>query len=428
MSKYKRNIKGITYLYDQVSYRDENGRPRTRQKLLGKIDPVTGELVPTRKSKSQNTPPVNKSEAIIPEVIKEKAKPPRTKAIAEKNTSILPCPEKLAVPTSPDYQHSISLHHEGKAYLEKLISTEGLEFENGKMFFEGALEPISTVELQDMRTNEGIEEIDIPLLTMYYSIILASFQKMLKQGLDFRIAANQITTIYAPDLMKCLDTLYEGSGTNENEIKSVMRKTATFHNVIGIHHITRNGKPDKSYFPVLTFAGYDAENNTISFISPYLMYIVRKIYSASIKNDKKGKPRLKRNGLPMLSPSNSFLIKSSIVGERNKAAVENVMIIIKVIEQAGDKGTPHIKASTIIERNEALKQRLSKSTNPVQLLSRVFKRTWELLRNQTTLLETYEGIELPDPDDIRNIPTPSNMDTLIFEFPHKGKRKKNTDD
>ena len=92
----------------------------------------------------------------------------RTKALAEKSNDIVLCPDRLAVPTSPDYQHCISLHQEGKAYLEKLISTKGLEFRDGKMFFEGELEPISTVELQDMRTNEGIEDIDIPLLTMYF--------------------------------------------------------------------------------------------------------------------------------------------------------------------------------------------------------------------------------------------------------------------
>ena len=72
-----------------------------------------------------------------------------------------------------------------------------------------------------------------------------------------------------------------------------------------------------------------------------------------------------------------------------------------------------------------MKQRLSKNAQPARLLARVFKRTWALLRDQTTLLESYYGIVLPDPDNIRNIPTPGNMDKLIFEFPHKGKNKKN---
>lgn len=188
--------------------------------------------------------------------------------------------------------------------------------------------------------------------------------------------------------MRCLETLGEGSGTNEKNISIIMEKTRAFHTIVGIHHITRNGRPDKSFFPVMNFEGYDSETNTISFYSPYLSYIVRKIYSASIRCDKKGNPRIKRNGLPMLYPSNSFLIKPSIVSERNKA----------------------------------FKARLKKSTNPVQLLRRVFKKTWQLLREQTLLLEVYEDIELPDPDDITQTPTFADLDH-VFMFRHKGKKK-----
>ncbi len=347
----------------------------------------------------------------------------RTKAIAEKENPLVPCPERLAVPTLPNYEYSISLHQDGKAYLQNLsVSTDGLQFENGKMFFNGALEPISTVELQDMRTNEGIEEIDIPLLTMYYSIILVSFQERIKQGCDFRIATDTITRIYAPDLMKCLETLGDGSGANEKNISAIMRKTRAFHTIVGIHHITRNGRPDKSFFPLMNFEGYDSKTNTISFYSPYLSYIVKEIYSASIRCDKKGNPRIKRNGQPMLYPSNSHLVKPSIVSERNKAAVVNVFNVVSLIEQAGDKGITHIKAKTLIERNEALKLRLKTDTHPNRLLSRVFKKTWQLLREQTLLLEVYEDIELPDPNDIEQIPTFGNLDH-VFEFKHKGKKK-----
>ena len=347
----------------------------------------------------------------------------RTKAVAEKNTSLVPCPERLAVPTLPNYEYSISLHQDGKAYLQNLsVSTDGLQFENGKMFFTGDLEPISTVELQDMCTNEGIEEIDIPLLTMYYSIILTSFQERIKRGWDFREAANQITTVYAPEFMRCLETLGDGSGANEKNISIIMEKTRAFHTIVGIHHITRNGRPDKSFFPLMNFEGYDSKTNTISFFSPYLSYIIREIYSASIRCDKKGNPRIKRNGQPMLYPSNSYLIKPSIVSERNKAAVENVFIIVQLIEQAGDKGIPHIKAKTLIERNEALTWRLKRDTHPHRLLSRVFKKTWQLLREQTLLLEVYEDIKLPDPNDIEQIPTFGKLDH-VFDFRHKGKKK-----
>jgi len=39
---------GITYVYDSVSYWDrEKQQPRSKRKLIGKLDPVTGEIVPT---------------------------------------------------------------------------------------------------------------------------------------------------------------------------------------------------------------------------------------------------------------------------------------------------------------------------------------------------------------------------------------------
>jgi len=42
--------RGITYVYDSHSYWDkELKQPRSRRRLLGRRDPGTGELVPTRK-------------------------------------------------------------------------------------------------------------------------------------------------------------------------------------------------------------------------------------------------------------------------------------------------------------------------------------------------------------------------------------------
>ena len=40
---------GVTYVYESESYWDkEKKQPRNRRKLIGKIDPETGEVVPTR--------------------------------------------------------------------------------------------------------------------------------------------------------------------------------------------------------------------------------------------------------------------------------------------------------------------------------------------------------------------------------------------
>ncbi len=41
---------GVTYVYESVSYWDkEKQQPRNKRKLIGKLDPVTGEIIPTGK-------------------------------------------------------------------------------------------------------------------------------------------------------------------------------------------------------------------------------------------------------------------------------------------------------------------------------------------------------------------------------------------
>lgn len=44
---------GNTYVYESISYWDkEKGQPRSRRKLIGRLDPETNEIVPTRKKKA----------------------------------------------------------------------------------------------------------------------------------------------------------------------------------------------------------------------------------------------------------------------------------------------------------------------------------------------------------------------------------------
>ena len=290
------------------------------------------------------------------------------------------------------------------------------------MFLSGSLKPISTVELvQDLQTREGIEHIDIPLLNVYYSIILKRFY----ENGNIPETLNTVATIYLPDLAEALGL--GRKNLHKSDIQSIINNTRKFTNIIGVLHFTQNGRPRESYFPVMNFEGYDAQTNTISFYSPYLNYIIEVIYNASVRKNKKGIPQLKKDGLPILNPSHSYLVKPEIYKERNIAAVINVLIIITVIEQAGNN-TPHISAKTIVDRNENLKLRLENdSSHASRLLKRVFSKTWELLRDKTRLTEYYDGIVLPDPSDIRNIPIYSQLYKHTFTFPHNGKRNPKKD-
>lgn len=113
------------------------------------------------------------------------------------------------------------------------------------MFFEGnVLRSISTAELRDMRTDKDIEKIDIPLLTVYYSIILKEFYSSLKSGEHL----NPVITVYAPELMRCIGLLNDGSGIHETDVKNIMRKTGTFQNIIGVLDVIVNGKNAKVIF------------------------------------------------------------------------------------------------------------------------------------------------------------------------------------
>ena len=59
-----------TYVYDSVSYWDaEKGQSRSKRKLLGKLDPVTGEIIPTgqrgRKKKERTVEDPEQTEAKV---------------------------------------------------------------------------------------------------------------------------------------------------------------------------------------------------------------------------------------------------------------------------------------------------------------------------------------------------------------------------
>lgn len=321
-------------------------------------------------------------------------------------------PNAIAVPTMQNYQYVMSLKAAGNAYMQPLASTDGLKFSDGRMYFIGnELQPVSEVELQNMVTNEGIESIELGMLRIFYSIILTEFEKTnCKQLRD-------VITLYVPDLAESMGLQ---RNLNKAGIQRIIDNVQSFHNIVGVMHGTRGGKPSQSLYPVLNFEGYDDKKNTISFSSPYMNMVIKTVYKLAIQYKKDGEPKLTRRGEPVRIPTHSFLIKASIAKERNKAAVENVILIVQLIEQCGDN-TPHISATTLIERNPQLERRLAEAKNKTSLLKRTFETTWRILREQTFLQEKYQDIRLPDPKDPAMIPTQKNLDSIVFNFAHKGK-------
>ena len=333
-------------------------------------------------------------------------------------------PDNIAVPTFQPYQFATSLFQNGNAYLQAGIDTKNLKFQDGKLFFEdstGIMRQVSEVELiTNFKTKEPITEIDgLSFLRAYYSVLLVHYLDAIKKN----DPTPKTITLYMPNFLEFLG--YDRN-VGLTTINSIISKMISFHKVIGVMTETVNGKIYKSYYPIFLFTGYAQKTNTLEVYSPYLTRVINNILEKAVKlNPKTQKPILNKIGKPIPLPSHSFLIKPTIAKERNFIAVENVVFIVQLIEQAGDN-TPHIKANTLIERNPQLQYRLNEtdSKHKSRVLQRIFKSTWELLRDQTHLIEVYKNIKLPDPDDPANIPTVKSLKKMVFAFPHEGKIKK----
>lgn len=334
----------------------------------------------------------------------------RTKSKADNTTDNLP--SNLAIITNDKYKNSLTLQQNGGAYLQPLATTEGLQYDGENLFFQGF--PASEATLREINKDKDIpiEAIDLPLLRMFYSIILSDFEQNTKKlGV-----VNEIVTVYVPDLAAILG---KKRNLSKNDITSIIEKTSSFQTIYGVIKDPDRPNGIGTAVPLLVWMGYDAESNTIRFASPYMTRLIKRIYNVSIRKDRKGSPHLKKDGTPLLEVSHSYLIKSSIIKERNKRAVEIVMVVVTTIEQSG-KNTPHLKANTIIERIPQLQRAFNKTkttSNKNLLLSRTFKKAWELLESQTKLRDKYPNITLPDSNNPKNIPTTSTLN-MVFTFPH----------
>ena len=336
----------------------------------------------------------------------------RTKKNAGACTDKLPT--SLAIITNDQYKGGLGLSQTGGAYLYPLATTDGLSYDGKNLFFKGL--PTSEATLKEINKDKdiAIDYIDLPLLRMFYSIILSDFEANARQ---FGVV-NETVTVYVPELA----TLFgKGRNISKNDINTIIDKTSSFQTIYGILKDPQRPSGIGTAVPLLVWLGYDEPSNSIKFASPYMTELIKRIYNVSIRRDKKGVPKLKKNGEPLLEASHSYLVKSNIVKERNKRAAEIVMVVVTTIEQAGNH-TPHLKARTIVERVPQLQNainKLSSQSDKNKLLKRAFTKAWELLRTQTNLQDKYPTIILPDPKNPRDIPTMTTLDKLVFDFPHK---------
>ena len=333
----------------------------------------------------------------------------RTKAKA--SDAIQSLPSQLAIITSLQYRDGLSLAQSGNAYLQPLATTDGLQFDGKTLFFRGYAASEATLKELNKDKEIDINSIDLPLLKMFYSIILQEFEKNYKESGQF----NPIVTVYVPDLAVKMG---KSRNLNKADIQLVIDKTASFQSIYGILKDPGRPKGIGTAVPLLVWLGYQEYSNTIQFASPYMTELIKRIYNMSIRKNKQGMPRLKKNGTPETEAVYSYLINSEILKERNKRAVEIVSVVIAVIEGAG-RGRANISARTIVQRIPQLKQAVdnaSTKSNQNRVLARAFKKAWELLDSHTRVKIKYPNIVLPDPNNPASIPTMATLD-MVFTFP-----------
>ncbi len=306
---------------------------------------------------------------------------------------VVSMPEKYAIITQADYKNALGLSQVGRAYL---MTADGLTNKDGKLYFNSI--PASKADIKVYSTNKVPENLDMPLLRAFYSIILNEIWDNINNHME----QTPVITVYLPHLFKYLGK----DKPSRNQTLSIINGIMSFNDIVGVI--------DEDILPVLVFLGENQEKNTISFSSPYMNRVIEKVHKICIKKDKNGKMQS--------LPSHSYLIKPSIVNERNKKAVEIVNIVVTTIEQCGNHEA-HLAARTIVERNVLLdnSMKMSGTTSKNTMLRRAFGKAWELLETQTYLKDVYKDIELPKPE-AQNIPTVSTLNNMVFYFRHKGKK------
>ncbi|MCI9077411.1 MAG: hypothetical protein HFH68_00625 [Lachnospiraceae bacterium] len=370
----------------------------------------------------------------IPEMDKTEVKKTRgiyrTKGKAGDTDEI---PGYLPVITDKNYRYALTVHKNDTAYMQLLSPGNELNYKNDILYLNG--KSVNYGELNKMSTEDGIEKINFVLLLELYGVILCKFLKndnksecmdeeftVYYPGLASRFRKpkkkNETPGIKASDDNTDSDDGDKNNRQRQEDADILNRNMAFFQRMAGIINIDTA----QVILPVITDYKYDLCSNTIRFRSPYMARLLTEIFKANIKKDKNGRPVIKKNGQPDMLPSHSFLVDKSIAKERNKKAVEIVLILVVLIEEAGNT-CPHIKAKTIIDRTCLLKHSLEgqNTSNKNLMLKRAFSKALELLAKKTSIKHTYKGIQLPDP---AVVPVSSMLD-MVFSFPHGNKKRNN---
>ena len=239
-------------------------------------------------------------------------------------------------------------------------------------------------------------------------------------------------TLYLPDF-----EVFIGNTRNlsRKSIDAMISNLRSLQSLVGIIETCGSyGSGDKrptekkvyKILPVIILHSYNKKANTVKLSSPYMSELYKTVQAESVMRNRKGAVIQKQDGSPVYKASHSYLIKPSIVSQKCRAAVENVFLIISLIEQAGKpkRGsrtmTAHIRVAELISRNPVLVSQMEhakSNSDRSNILKRVFTRTYELLKNETYLTESYKDLEIKE-----IVPKVSTVGSDVFEIRHRGSK------
>lgn len=410
-----------------TEYEKENGEQLTFEALVDgdgiQKEPLINKLLRAIEKEYEEEGPG----AAAGQQIQKKGRPLRTMTKAGKVDLITI--DRLAIPTLDDFLDALDFgtNKKGRAYLSS-IEPDTMEFKNNHLYFKDSGNAVRAVELQDIQDNKPVSNIDLPLLQFYYSLMYRRYEDIVRDKYINGNAGEMDGTfnIYVPHLVEAFGL--NPGGNNEKNVQSIKDGIATFQTTAGI--VKHTNYKEASIYPVLLFMGYDATTNNISVNSPYLLYVAQEMYKESvirckIKNDK-GEyvevPKINKRGVPETKAANSHTMYLRSANEKNIEAWAIARRIIRGLEKRGggaDLDAYSISVKTLINDNPALKQRLKDNKNKNRVLQKCFSKAWKILREDTSLLEDYIDLELPDPLDT---PTFTEINTRVYKFPHKGKK------
>lgn len=284
-----------------------------------------------------------------------------------------------------------------------------IKSETGESSIYGAIEgDMTAISLEDRH-----------MAQMLYATVYKSIEsRLLKGTIEDEDIIHYGVNIPVRELGNVIMAEHKGKGFSRDEIYTIIKRIKRFSDITGVLRSKQDPRAVARY-PFLQWRGYDEYHNVLSFGAPFLSVLSRQVLIDAGVLDTDGQPRLTNRRQPQLLKANSYLIKSTILRQRNKRAVEMVRIICNTIEANDGSHEPSITAYSIIKQVDGYVDYLAKATsaNRSKSLRTTFAKAFELLRTETFLLQAYPGIKLPEPSDY---PAWPYIKTKRYFFSHNG--------